>query len=111
MPWLPSGSWHDLVALQETLELAETGWVPHLTQGLCLDLADSLAGHLELFADLLERTAVSVAEAKSQFEPNTFVLSDAAAKKIGGPNAVGGLYERQPDGTYVVYPFDPDAEA
>jgi hypothetical protein len=56
-------------------------------------------------------TVRKIIEAKSQFDPNTFVISDAVAKKIGGPDAVGGTYVRQPDGTYVVYPFDPDAEA
>src|SRR6476646_9594047 len=39
--------------LQVVLQLARPRWVAQLAQRLRLDLADSLAGHVELLADLL----------------------------------------------------------
>ena len=45
---------------QESLELTYPSRVPHLTQGLGLDLADSLPGDPKLPADLLKRAAITV---------------------------------------------------
>ena len=55
-------------------------------------------------ADIL--AARAILDAPGQLAPNTFILSDAVAKHLGGPDAIGGTYVRQPDGTYIVYPFD-----
>ena len=55
-----------LVGLEETVQLTNSRRVPHLTQGLCLDLANSFAGDLELLPDFFERAAVSVLESKAE---------------------------------------------
>ena len=39
-----------------------------LPQGLCLDLADTFAGHVELLADLLQRAGSTVLNAKAQLQ-------------------------------------------
>src|ERR1035437_774113 len=46
--------------LQVVLELAGAARVAELTQRLRLDLADALAGHVELCANLLERAGAAV---------------------------------------------------
>ena len=48
--------------LQEVLQLARAGWVAQLAERLGLDLADPLAGDVELPADLLERPGAAVLE-------------------------------------------------
>src|SRR4051812_3098454 len=53
---------------QEALEVAATGRMAHLLQRLRLDLADTLACHLELAAEFLERAAVAVDQAETQFQ-------------------------------------------
>ena len=40
--------------------------MPHLPQGLGFDLADALAGNLELLAHLFQRPAVAVDQAEAQ---------------------------------------------
>ena len=52
-------------AVEEALELAEARGVAHFPQGLGLDLANTFAGDLELFADFLQRAAVAVGEAEA----------------------------------------------
>ena len=49
----------------EAFELPDAGGVAHFPQCLGLDLADALAGDLELAADFLERAAVAVLEAEA----------------------------------------------
>ena len=57
-----------LVDLEKALELADAGGVAHFAEGLGFDLADALAGDLELLADFLEGAGVAVAEAETQLE-------------------------------------------
>ena len=45
---------------KETLELSDTSRMPHFAQGLCFDLANALAGNLELPAYFLQRSAVAI---------------------------------------------------
>gem|GEM_PF-6224538 len=40
--------------LDEAFEFADAGWVAHFPQGFGFDLADALAGDLELATDFLE---------------------------------------------------------
>src|SRR5450830_1096941 len=49
-------------------QLARTAWVAQLPQRLGLDLADPLAAHVELRADLLERAGAPVLEAEAELE-------------------------------------------
>ncbi len=51
----------------EAFQLPDAGGVAHFPQSLGLDLADALAGDLELAADFLERAAVAVLEAEALF--------------------------------------------
>jgi hypothetical protein len=55
----------DAGLLQVVPKLARTARVAQLTEGLCLDLAYPLAGHVELLANLLERSGAAVLEAKA----------------------------------------------
>src|SRR6185436_18628677 len=58
--------------LQVVLELPAAGRVAQLAQRLGLDLADPLAGDVELLADLLERSGTPVLEAEAELEHTTF---------------------------------------
>src|SRR5437660_2439494 len=55
-------------AIEETLELAAADGVLQLTHRLGLDLADTLARHLEDAADFLERVGVAVAQAIAELD-------------------------------------------
>src|SRR5688572_18181061 len=50
-PW----SGFEFFGFEEALQLADAGGVAHFAEGLGFDLADALAGDLELFADFFER--------------------------------------------------------
>src|SRR6478736_3652555 len=50
------------------LELAAAGWVAQLAQRLGLDLADPLAGDVDLLAHLLEGPGTPVLEAEAELE-------------------------------------------
>ena len=54
----------DLV-IQKAAQLAAPAWMLQLAQGLGLDLADALAGHAELLADLLQRVVGVHADAEA----------------------------------------------
>src|SRR5262249_52670904 len=54
--------------LEERLELLRARGVPQLPQGLGLDLADALAGHVEGPADLLEGVLGAVSDAEAHFQ-------------------------------------------
>src|SRR5262245_30450922 len=54
--------------LEVILELAAAGRVAQLAQRLGLDLADPLAGDVELLADLLEGPGAPVLEAEAELE-------------------------------------------
>src|SRR4030067_15102 len=56
------------MVVREAFELAAAARVLELAQGLGLDLADALAGDLELLADLLEGVLVAVAQAEAHLE-------------------------------------------
>jgi len=53
---------------------ARTTRMPQLTQGLALDLPDSLAGHAELTPDLFEGTRVAVNQTESQLDDLALTL-------------------------------------
>ena len=50
----------DSWGLKETLELSNTGGMPHFAQGLCFNLTNPLPGDLELPAHFLQRSAISI---------------------------------------------------
>ena len=54
--------------LQVVLELAAAGGVAKLAQRLGLDLADALAGDVELLAHLLQRAGAPVLQAEAQLQ-------------------------------------------
>src|SRR5207237_5924447 len=62
--------------LKESLQLSDTGWMPHLAQRLCFDLANALAGNLELPAYFFQSSAVSVDQPESLFEYLTLPISE-----------------------------------
>src|ERR1035437_5651973 len=49
-------------------QLARTAWVAQLPQRLRLDLADALAAHVELCADLLERPGTAVFQPEAELQ-------------------------------------------
>src|SRR6185437_13319984 len=55
-------------ALDEALELLRAARVAELAERLRLDLADALAGHLEVLADLLEGVVALLADAEAHAE-------------------------------------------
>ena len=60
--------------LDEAFQLPDPRRVAHFPQGFCFDLADPLAGDLELTADFLKRTAVAVLEAEALFKDFTLTF-------------------------------------
>src|SRR5215510_1145889 len=60
--------WLNPRRFKKTFQLPDTGWMPHLTQSLCLNLADPLARNLKLPAYFLQRSAVAIHETESLFE-------------------------------------------
>ena len=62
--------------LQVVLELPRPRRVPQLAQRLRLDLADPLAGHVELLADLLERAGTPVLEAEPELQDATLAAGE-----------------------------------
>src|SRR5262249_35841197 len=53
---------------KKSLQLSNTGWMPHFAQRLGFDLANALASNLELPAYLFEGSAVSIDQPESLFE-------------------------------------------
>jgi hypothetical protein len=64
------------VRVEESFELADAGRVTHFPKGFGFDLANTLAGDLELAADFLEGAAVSIDEAKALLEDLAFALGE-----------------------------------
>src|SRR5215211_7100001 len=60
----------------ETFQLPNTGWMPHFTQGLCLNLADPLASDLELAAYFFQCSAVAVDKSESLFQDLPFPIGE-----------------------------------
>ena len=60
------------------MQLTDTGGVSHFAQGLGFDLADALAGHLELPTDLLQRARIAVIQAETQFQDSLLALGQAS---------------------------------
>ena len=56
----PSRPRLDLGKLDESFQMTDSGGVAHFPKRLGLNLANAFAGDLELFADFLQRSAVSV---------------------------------------------------
>src|SRR4030095_14655961 len=61
---------------KEPFQLPDPGWMPHLAQRLCLDLADSLASNLELPADFFQCSALAVDEPESLLEDLPFSVGE-----------------------------------
>ena len=55
-------------SVQEVLQLLGAAGMTQLTQRLSLDLADTLAGDMELLAHLFQRTGAAVLDAKAQLQ-------------------------------------------
>ena len=60
--------------VEESLEFSCAHGVLHLPYGLCLNLPDALAGHLEDSAYLLQRIGVAVADSVSQLDNLAFSI-------------------------------------
>jgi len=54
-----------LAGFEEAFELSNSGRMPHLTERFGLNLADPLARHLELAADLFQRAAIAIHQTKT----------------------------------------------
>jgi len=67
-PYSKSGSF------KEAFELSNTSWMPHFTQGLCFDLADTLAGNLKLPPYFFQGSAISINQPKSLLEDLPFTI-------------------------------------
>ena len=87
-PWISSGPWpfHGSIhcpdslhvrELDEAFELPDAGGVPHFAEGLGLNLADPLAGDLELATHFLESAAVAVLEAEALLKDLAFTLGES----------------------------------
>ena len=56
--------------------MPNTSWVPHFTQGLCFDLANTLASDLKLPAYFFQRSAISINQSKSLLEDLPFTIGE-----------------------------------
>ena len=70
----------------ETFQFADAGRVAHLAECFGLDLADALAGDLELAADFLERAAVAVLEAEALFKHLALAFCQVRERDSWDPN-------------------------
>src|SRR6266853_3053505 len=61
---------------KESLQLSNTGWMPHFAQGFCFNLANALAGNLELPAYFFQGPAVPINQTKSLFEHLPLPISE-----------------------------------
>ena len=61
-------------SFKEAFELPDTSWMPHLTQGLRFDLADALAGNLELPAYFFQGSAVPIDQPETLLEDLSFPI-------------------------------------
>src|SRR5512133_202426 len=77
--------YHTLLALDEALQPFRPRGVPELPERLRLDLADALARHLEVLADLLERVVALLPDAEAH--PEDLLL----ARGEGGEDLPGLL--------------------
>src|SRR6185436_9649169 len=68
--------------LEVVLELAAAGRVAQLAQRLGLDLADPLAGDVELLADLLEGPRPAVLEAEPELEHASFAARQRVEHRL-----------------------------
>ena len=65
---VPARAFANPTLIQVSAELLAAARVAQLAQRLRLDLADALAGHTKLAADLFQRTAMPVFEAEPKLE-------------------------------------------
>src|SRR5437016_1159843 len=82
--------------LEVVLELSRAGWVAELPERLRLDLADPLAGHVELTADLLEGPRPAVLQPEAELKDPPFapgqrvqhrldlLLEELVRRRLGG---------------------------
>src|SRR4029453_16143632 len=63
-------------SFKEAFELPNTSRVSHFTQGLRLDLANTLAGDLKLPAYFFQGSAISIDQPKSLFEDLSFAIGE-----------------------------------
>ena len=62
--------------LEVVPQLAAAGRVAQLKEGLGLDLADPLAGHVDLLADLLERPGTAILEAETELQHSALTAGE-----------------------------------
>src|SRR5437870_9806426 len=74
---LPCSDEPHIRRLEESLELPDSRRVAHFAKRLCLDLADTLAGHFKLPANFFERPAVAVHESETLLQNLAFTLGQA----------------------------------
>jgi hypothetical protein len=58
----------DVFDLQEAMQLADAGRMPHFAERFGFDLPDAFARDAELFADFFQGAGVTVADAEAEFE-------------------------------------------
>ncbi len=77
---------------RKSLQLLAAAGVAQLAQGLGFDLADALAGDVELLADLLQRAGAAVLEAEAQRRPSPHAGSGWTARPqlLLAQHGVGG---------------------
>src|SRR5215472_14031924 len=63
--------------IQVILQLAAAAGVTQLAQSLGFDLTNTLAGHMELFADFFQRAATAIVQAEAQLEHFAFAVGQA----------------------------------
>ena len=79
-PDLENTTKHTIILLQIVLELAAAAGVAQLAECLRLDLADTLAGDVELFANLFERAAAAIVQPKAQPQHLLLALGQTAER-------------------------------
>jgi hypothetical protein len=72
----------DVLNLQEAVELADPGWMPHFAQRFGFNLPDAFPGDPELFAHLFQGAGIAIANPKSEFQNFSFAFVQAG-KHIG----------------------------
>src|SRR5438874_10756530 len=88
----------DSWGLKETLELSDTGRMPHFAQGLCFNLTNPLPGNLELPAHFLQRAAISIDQPKSLLEHLALAIGE-------GLKYVLDFFLQQNNGSHVTRVF------
>src|SRR5437870_11504805 len=85
-------------SFKESLQLSNSSWMPHFAQGFCFNLADSLAGNLELPAYFFQGSTVSIDQAKSLLEHLPFPIGQRLQHVLD-------FFLQQNDGSHIARVF------